>query len=541
MALSPSLQCIGGILAVLVIFTTICAFGWLWRKSGELNRDQKTIVIAFLGVVLLVFGVRLYLADERVSWAPYLDQWYSEIGGIVAPFAHGTLNWRDLIAANNEHRVVLTRAVSLAAMLLNGEWDNRVTITVTLLLQSVTAAWLCSLGWCFLGWRRGTWVALASLLPMVLVCDWENIVSGFQVVFSFMILGTVVAFALFEIPVITAYAGWGALTVCALLLGSMGSGFLTAFTIALLGLAHWQLNGRKSGLYGGISLGALIIVSIGIITRAGDPAPGLAAVNLRVFWSAFLTYASWPMPGQLLGFLFLWTPWLLLGWQTWRARKCHSGSSFVLALGLWILLQSAALGWSRAGLSGLVSSRYTEVLSLGLVANTFAFLLLLDRCPQQSLLRTLRIVLPLWIACLGGMQLWRSQTIYRNFFVSFRQQTLEQEFRLRHFAKHGDERAITEVSFPYIPCEADVLLFLMRDQKVRPFLPAPLRREFPPDPQTGSGPSVEAGPLTRFAIWALGHGPWISVSGAAILLCTVLGGGGWFSPKKTQHSGGVQK
>src|ERR1035441_7788755 len=101
------------------------------------------------------FWLRLSVAGGHVSWAPYLDQWGAEISGVVAPLAHGTLGWRDLVAGNNEHRVLLTRALSLAVIECNGAWDNRVLVIGNYLLESLLVAWVCALAWSCLGWARG--------------------------------------------------------------------------------------------------------------------------------------------------------------------------------------------------------------------------------------------------------------------------------------------------------------------------------------------------------------------------------------------------
>jgi hypothetical protein len=516
----PGLLVAGAILLGLTAFSVVCALDWMKGRVETSKSSRKAISLGAIGVGFLVLGFRLWIAEGRVSWAPYLDQWHSEIGGIVAPLAHGTLNWRHLTAASNEHRVILTRAVTLASVALNGEWDNRIEVLVTFLLQSATVAWVSALAWSAMGWTRGTCVCIAAILPMMLVCDWENIVSGFQTQFCFMVLGSIVAFSLSTDFSTRSPAGWGALAIAVLMLGSMASGLLTALTMALTGLISMFVTRRDWRSTAGFCAACIAIAAVGWLTRADySPGPFLQAQNASACAQAFFAYAAWPLPPTIAGFICLWMPWGVLLGRTLARREMPPVAPFVLALGSWVLLQALALAWGRAGLSGLVGARYTEVLSWGFVANTVALLLLWQAPISVGRVRLAAwVILPIWLAGVGGGELWRSHKIYQPYFTNFRLQTLEHEVRLGAFMRTGDARVITDVKFPHIPGSAAGILRSLRDPDVRTLLPAAMRSDQPPSGLS----SMQGGPLSLSAIQALRCGPWFVAGGVAMLFVAAL-------------------
>lgn len=477
------------------------------------------LVLAACGAGLLVFGLRLTIAEGQVSWLPYLDQWEAEIGGLVAPLAHGTLGVGDLVASNNEHRIVLTRAGSLAAVELNGGWDNRVTVVGMFILQSATVAWICAFVGMSLGWTRGALVCAVVALPMFLVCDWENIVSGFQDQFGFMVLGSVVAFSMLDGGRLKSVPGSGALVMAVLLVGSMASGLLTAPVMLLTSATVALVERRQLRRTAGFGAACAAITALGWLARSHFPhLPAMYAQSLHAWLDAFLAYAAWPLPPTVLGLLCLWLPWGLLLEHTLRHRRVPPFASFVLALGLWVLLQACGLAWSRAGLSGLVSARYTEVLSWGFVANSGALVLLFS---SMKVARPLRMALgagmAIWVGVIGSCEVGRSQAVYRPYFRNFRLQTLEQERRVGTFMRTDDARVIESVSFPHIPYTAAQIIPLLRDPRVRPLLPGPLRRDFARDRTPLQVPAIHDGPLSFAATHALRNGRWFITLGLAAL------------------------
>lgn len=515
----------GFALLCLGAFSAFCALRAMAGQLGSTRAGAGRILLAGCGAGLLTLGSRLCIAHGQVSWAPYADQWNAEISGIVAPLVHGTLGWRELFAGNNEHRVVLTRAVSLAVVLANGGWDNRVLVVANYLLESLMVAWVCVLAWGALGWARGGYVCAAALLPMFLVCDWETLVSSNQTQFVFMAFGSVLALSLAQGYSLGSLGSWGALALALLTLGSMASGFLTALALAATAALVAFAVGRRArsvAAFGGACLG---LAALGWFTRVRFTALHfLYARSLADWVHAFLSYAAWPLAPGALGFGVLWLPWFILVYRTLRFREAQPLAPFALGLGLWDLLQSCALAWTRSGFSGLVSSRYTEFLMWGTVANAVAVVLIFGGPGHRRSRRAASLAaMAAWLALVGGSEAFRSITLYRPYFDSFRAQTLGHERLLGTFARTGDASEIEGAAFPRIPMFSGAgIMATLRDPQVVALLPAPLRRDFVRDRQPSLLDSERDGPLSFAVLRAQEWGPAIALAGAAMVAGALL-------------------
>ncbi len=523
MPIPTSVAGVGILLLCLCALSVLGALTSLAGRNSAAGPDWRCLALAAAGAGTLALGGRLCLAQGQVSWAPYLDQWHAELSGIVAPLAHGELGWRDLVAGNNEHRVLLTRALCLAVVLMNGAWDNRVMVVGNYLLDSLLVAWVCAVAWRFLGWARGSYVGVSALLPMFLFCGWETIVSSNQTQFVFMAFGSVVALSLMQDYSLRSPVSWGALAIALLTLGSMVSGFLTALAlVATAAVAAYVRRLSWLSTAGFCAVGAAI-AAFGWLTRVEFTALySIYATSFGGWLEAFLAYASWPLPPRALGFLCLWLPWCILLARTLGRRQMEPLAPFAIGLGLWALLQAGALARARAGLSGLVGSRYTEFLGWSFVANAAAIVLV---CRGPRLAGTTRFVpwavMAIWLAGIGGCEIWRSQVVYRPYLETFRSQTREHERRLGTFLRTGDPGAIESVGFPHIPyISAEVILSLLRDPGVQPLLPGPLRRDLVRDRQPSLLPSIQDGPLALVAVRMLQSGRWIAAAGIAMLVTT---------------------
>jgi hypothetical protein len=248
------------------------------------------------------------------------------------------------------------------------------------------------------------------------------------------------------------------------------------------------------------------------------------AKNAQDWLAAFLAYAAWPLPANALGFIGLWIPWAFLLVRTLRLREMELFAPFAISLGIWALLQAAALAWARAGLDGLVSSRYTEFMSWGTVANAAALVLCLRFQGSAGRRVASWAIVAVWLGCVGGSEIWRSNAIYRPYMDGFREQTREHEQRLGTYMRTGDPAVLESVSFPHIPYySAEQIISALRDPQVVSMLPAPLRRDQVRDRQPEALASIRDGPLSHFAISAFGWGPECAVLGAGLLLAAFVG------------------
>ena len=534
-ALPVSAPVLGGVASVLLL-VGVAAFAAVSRVRSELagrGAEGRAMVWASAGIALAVLGRRLTLGSGQVSWCPFLDQWHAEVGGVLVPLARGTLSLGDLWAGNNEHRVFITRVLALVVTLLNGGWDNRPLVVGNYLLESLMVGWVALLAWLSLGWIRGSYVAVAALLPMALVCNWEVLVSSNQTQFVVMAVGTVFALSIVGGATVRSGAAAGALALAVLMLGTMASGLLTAAVLAATVTARAFVTRRWTPAAVGLAAACVVLAIAGWVTRVPFSAlEFLHARDLGQWTRAFLAYAAWPLPPGPGGVALLWIPWGVLLARTRRGLEAPALAPFALGLGLWALLQSAALAWSRCGLSGLVSTRYTEFVGLGVLANAAALAVLFQ--PRHAGTRPRRSgwgVMALWLAVLGGAEARESARTYQPYLEAFHAHALGHERRLAEFVRTGDAAPIEAARFPDIPYWAPDILAALRDPGTDALLPAALR--------PGPGPE---GPLTRLAVGALKVGPGLAAAGAVLMAGAFFGwlfGSEPVTPRRRRASPGV--
>ncbi len=520
MQLSASVTFAMGLLFMACAFSAYLAVRALLSQLRPLAPALGSVVMAGVAAGALALGCRLCVAEGFVSWAPYLDQWHAELSGVAVPLAHGTLGLGDLAAGNNEHRVIRTRAVSLGCMLLDGSWDNRPLVVVNYLLESCLVGWVCALAWGSLGWARGSVVAALAILPMMLVSDWETIVSSNQMQFVFMAFGSVIALSLSHDASARSPAAWAALALAALMLASMASGFLTAASLAATAAAVAFAERRPLARIAAFCAACAALAAAGWLTRVNFTALyPIYAKSAGGWFRAFLMYAGWPLSMTGLGAVVLWAPWAALLASTLVRRVVAPLAPFAIGLGIWCLLQSCALGFARAGFLGTMSSRYTEFLGWGVVANA-ASLAVLAAAGTRARRACAWAAIAAWVAWVGAAEVRRSAE-FRPQLVSFREQTREHEQRLGTFMRTGDARVIESVGFPRIPYEAAYILPVVRDTSVQPLLPAPMRRELVRDEGPALLDCAQDGPLCFLSIRVLACGRLLVAAGTLLLLAAL--------------------
>lgn len=484
------------LLGVGAIGTLWLALRWLQNQTTGRRQTQAWWGL-LLGFWAIFFGLRLYAASGLVSWAPYLDQWKADIYELLFRLDRHELSWSDLLSPHNEHRILPTRLLTLGLLPLNGEWDNRPLVVISLGIQAAALAWfaICACQ-TLTRWRCAAVVALLFVVAS-LSCDWENFVAGFQSQFHLLVLGTLLVLSILPTARMGSWMSWCCLALTLVLLATLASGSMTALA-ATCGLAAAAMLRRDFSWRTGVLVAlCLALFALGIATRAHFTAHDfLHAKSVSAWANAFLAYSTWPLAPHWCAFAILWLPWAALVVQMWRRRDSSPFALLLFSLGLWTLWQAMALAWSRAGLLPFVGSRYTGLLMWGMLLNAAAFVWVLPR--EKTRFRHLWSALACcWLAVFAGTFIWRSQTIYRPMARTFRGETMLHEAHFRDFMRTDDAMHIEAYTMPEIPYPVPSdLVKWMRNPGVRAVLPAPLRRDYakrvpPPDHKT-----PEAGWLT---------------------------------------------
>lgn len=351
-----------------------------------------------VGTFLVVWAAKLIVIGMFGTDLPYWDQWAKEGELFFAPWYERGEFWRNLFVPHNEHRIAPTLALNWALLQVGGhQWDARVQCAASAGLHALIAA---GFAWTALRhFSRRQAIALCAVGAAVVgtPITWENILGGFQSQFYFLIGFSLLT--LWSLLGATPRSWWSGLLFAALAVASMGSGFLVGVPLIAAGL--WGLADRLraaprapvgtrssdamvrpgSGPYrvAPIAIG-VVVLAVGMYLRTPTPwHEPLHAKTAGAFLAYFGRCLSWPiMQTPWLAALW-WAPIVVLGVQRLRRRAERAPQNqrttvddFILAAGLWVLVQIAAVSYSRAGGSLEPASRYGDVAAIGLLLNAFA-------------------------------------------------------------------------------------------------------------------------------------------------------------------------
>jgi hypothetical protein len=340
--------------------------GW-WRMTPWLM---------FLTALLARFiYVSLYAGS-----IPFWDQWDAEADGIFLPWLNGTWHWSSLFNAHNEHRIVLTRLLSLALFELNHQqWDNLVEAyagaVVFAAVEAMLYARLC-LGLPHLAQRFGllAFMVLLAALPFA----WENFVCGFQSQFYFMALlaismQSVAAFGINSMRDLLLLMVLGAIS-----LFTMASGLIACLAV-IPAVATRLWSKAPPSRYFAICLFVcmMFIAAIGMALIPSVPAnDSLKAHGLTEHVSALSFNLAWPwQPNAFwrwkLAIVFLWLPTLVWIIRALRRRDFDRSDAFAAGMLAWVGLQFLAIAHARGHDTMTLSSRYMDITAIGIILNAY--------------------------------------------------------------------------------------------------------------------------------------------------------------------------
>jgi len=348
-----------------------------WRDLRPGARDPgdlRGVVYLSAFLVLLVFAVRLYWVARYATSAPFWDQWDAEIDRLLVPIAQGRYTWTSLFEAHNEHRIFFTRLMTLALFGLNsGQFDARVECLFNLLPYCAAILVMASALLRHSDRAARPVLALFFALVLALPFSWENIIGGFQSQFYFL-LGFSVAAIWVASTAELRLARIGTLflmTLCAMF--SMASGLLVAMTLCALAVLRWiDGSAPRRAAITLLSSQALLAV-FGYLILPASMGASFHAQDARELLSALKMVLSWPRSATWLHVAVVWLPTFYLVFRVARdliARRAllreHRLFAGILA---WVLLQAAAMAYSRGHDMVEIASRYLDILSVGICTN----------------------------------------------------------------------------------------------------------------------------------------------------------------------------
>lgn len=437
-----------------------------------------------LGLFLTVFFGRAWLIKLWGSAAPHMDEWDAFARLLYRPWLDGSLSWRDIFAAHNEHRIALTRLADLALFILNGGWNPWGQLLLNAALHALTAATILALGWRALAPSGRIILTGALALLFTSTSGWQNALWGFQSQFYFCNLLSLLALAgLLLAPAFSRgwLLGWFA---AFLALFSTGGGLLASLTVLAAGIFSLGL-GVGTGSWRELPKKALPVLAIvplvllGGLLRVEVPAHvGLQAHSPGIFFAAFFRCLSWPWIDQPWAGLLLQAPLLLFAGQLVRARRQPAPFDlFLIGLGALGVIHAAAIAWSRgAGLpDSIPSSRYLDVQLYAMVANV----VLLLRWSVPS--RNARLAALAWTGfALAGLLALTTENLSQNLLLRGAQGRAGLEQIRRYLTTHDPAALHPEVKAFELHPNPEVVRQVLDDPVLRPVLP----RDFT-DPAAG--------------------------------------------------------
>lgn len=444
-------------------------------------RTRPTHLALVCALFLTVWGAKLIAIDRYGSDLPYWDQWAKEGDLLLTPWFERHELWKNLVLPHNEHRIAPTLALNLALAAAGGQWDARVQCVTSAALHAALAAGLFlwalrrfSLPWAL---ASGLVLLLATAPPIA----WENVLGGFQSQFYFLTGFTLLALHLLLTAPALSLRWWGGLLCGLLALVSMGSGLLIAAPLAAVAVLRLvsKISLRRDAFV--LLLTAFFIGGLGTVLRTPTPwHDTLHAKTLAEFSLYFARCLAWPLPQHPSLAPFFWLPWLTLLFLRLRSALPLSPSpaaDTLLAAGAWVLLQIAAVSFSRAGGGGLPASRYGDISSLGLMLSFLSLAQLVSILPPRR--RTFAAVGATFLALATVCVALATRDVLAGPLPDKKKESFASERSVQAFVLTEDYATFAKSPLPFpLP---DWLARILRRPDIRAILPvsvrAPVRSE----------------------------------------------------------------
>jgi len=445
--------------------------------ASQARLDRLHRVFAFAALVLTLFGIKLLFVRFSGSPVPYWDQWDAEADLLYRSYLNASLSFETLISSHNEHRIFVTRILSLILFEFDGGWDPILQMTVNAALHVGAISLVVVMLQRMLQFRDLLLLVLFAMLVFALPIGWENMLAGFQSQFYLVVIFSVLALAGFASADAFSVRWWGSFVCAVAAYFSMASGALTAAAaLAVVGLQ--LVFGLRRGAREIAATGVLLLLSVVMIVaiRRVEYHDVFRAHDLAELFKALLECWMFPWSNPWYG-IWMNLPLALYACFVLATRPARASAHWiVLSLTVWLLAQSLSLAYGRA--SAVISSRYLDLIIFGLPIN-FAVLLF----ARQKYFSTR------WqSAVLFGALAWLAITAsglirYATMFsvpavIEKAADGREQQAHVVEYLKTGAIDALSVQSAQAIPYpNRDRLAFLLSDPAIRRLLPEAIRPE----------------------------------------------------------------
>lgn len=452
-----------------------------------------------------VLGARLVWLHLDSRPVPFWDEWEGDALYLLIPFNGGFLDWGALIMPQWEHRILLTRLITLAGTVLNGEWDPRVAMTVSAVMLAAATALA---GVALVATRRWPGVVAGGLLALgaSLPFDFNNLLWGGQTQMYGLVLMAVVTIALAAVPVVTPAVLAAALAGGVVSLFTMGAGPVGPGCAAGICLVRWYFERGQRRQLAALAAVCVLVALFGALMHASSPAHvPFYATSWEQFRRAFVGVMAWPLPPSPVAAGLVWLPWLACGVFILRRREANALEWLSVGLGAWGLVNAIALGYARQYEGPPFDSRFFTAFLPGAWAAIGSAAGLLGRVqPWRG--RALPLAAG---AAVASLLLWTgSQGI-----AGARENgaaRAEIDHRIRIFLATGERQPLLDKPPHH---RGDLVVDRLAEPLLQQVLPAPYRRALAARAGGASSGQIEAGPVTIAARTLMKAGVFIALLG----------------------------
>ncbi|HTO03262.1 MAG TPA: hypothetical protein VL069_06140, partial [Opitutus sp.] len=426
-----------------------------------------------------------WMIDHAASPVPVHDQWQAEGEMLYVPLIENRLTVSAITHPHAEHRIIPTRLLALGLFKLNHHvWDVRLQMTINALLAAALAALVVVIA----SRQRGriALIVFAAAFGALLASPlfYGNALWGFQSQFYFLLLFSIAHLDLVLRQRVLSRA-WLLGIACTLFATvSMGSGVFSAAIIVLLSV--WNLirsqvrEDRRAAL---INLVAHAVICGAAVVWS--PRIHHLTIDWPSTWHTLLHCLAWPARFYTNWGAWVWLPFVLFLASNFARASVARNDRVVLAIGLWVLAQIAAISLLRNSATLVITPRYYEIFWLGLVANTLALHRLWENAHDRGGSRLLKNVLLLlaigWIAAVGHKAVSFTQSHWRHDLAAYQSFARSQTQQVRAFLTGGDIKVLQALPYPQVPHpDPNYLARLLSNPIIRGILPSPMTDLSPP-------------------------------------------------------------
>jgi SAM-dependent methyltransferase len=465
--------------AVLVLISTGLAFILREIRAGPVGRRD----LWFAALMLTVIWSKLALLQQYPVPVPFWDQWDGEALTLYIPWADDGVTWRQMFTFHNEHRIFFSRLLALTLRVTNGQWDPHLQIVVNAVLDSLAALVFAALLWLALGRRHLPGVVLAVVLTFAPPFAIENSLAGFQSAFYFLILFSGLALWLMGTSR-PGTARWflGCLfALCCPFTVAGGILVLPAIGGSIVLRAIAERWGWRPLAASAAALAVVAAVGYAALPPAIASHDVLKAGTLRDFEIALARSLAFPWINYPRAAVAMWLPLTVVGLCVlWRRLRTTTIEQVTLAIGAWVVVQCAAMAYTRGANGGAPTSRYLDMVALGYLANTTAFLSWLGPRTTRRASRAIAGVLVTWIAITGIGLARVSEEMLVTHGQLRRLWTREHVRNVRQFMITDDVQEFVSLKGPdEVPYySAPILANWLEHPSIRRILPTAVRQPF---------------------------------------------------------------